>query len=213
MAGCVLRWRVCAPPPQPVAVVGVALHAAAVVAGGRWRAGVPSAVAVAVGAGCECRRGVARLGPAFAPAPPAPPGFRSGSARGRSGVVRVWAPPVRFGPGGGCMQTRAGWDAPNPMSGWSIRTPPVCGLCRRRLTLPHPTGCSTISAGRLRYRVRNGSGPTPPAMATDNPFFSLVPPPWGWSVLEKPISRCEHLSDQPCRPAVCCLAPRLLLKG
>ena len=28
--------------------------------------------------------------------------------------------------------------------------------CRRLLTLPHPGGCSTISVGRLSFRVRNG---------------------------------------------------------
>ena len=47
----------------------------------------------------------------------------------------------------------------------------VCGgmlwLCvRRRLTLPHTCVCSTISAGRLNFRVRDGSGCFPLAMAT-----------------------------------------------
>lgn len=36
--------------------------------------------------------------------------------------------------------------------------------CRRFLTLPQPPGCSTISAGRLSFRVRNGSGRFPAAI-------------------------------------------------
>ena len=39
--------------------------------------------------------------------------------------------------------------------------------CRRRPTLPHPTGCSTIGAGGLSYRVRDGTGRTPSATTTD----------------------------------------------
>lgn len=43
----------------------------------------------------------------------------------------------------------------------------TCGLCvRRRLTLPHTRVCSTISAGRLNFRVRDGAGCFPLAMAT-----------------------------------------------
>src|SRR6478735_611640 len=36
---------------------------------------------------------------------------------------------------------------------------------RRRPTLPHPVGCSTIGAGWLNFRVRDGSGCFPAAMA------------------------------------------------
>ena len=35
---------------------------------------------------------------------------------------------------------------------------------RRCLTLPHPPECSTISAGRLSFRVRNGTGRFPTAI-------------------------------------------------
>src|SRR5882757_11399982 len=35
---------------------------------------------------------------------------------------------------------------------------------RRRPTLPHPHECSTIGAGRLSFRVRNGTGRFPPAI-------------------------------------------------
>ena len=36
---------------------------------------------------------------------------------------------------------------------------------RRRPTLPHSLGCSTIGAGGLSFRVRNGTGRFPSAMA------------------------------------------------
>ena len=35
---------------------------------------------------------------------------------------------------------------------------------RRRPTLPHPPECSTIGAGGLSFRVRNGTGRFPSAM-------------------------------------------------
>ena len=41
-------------------------------------------------------------------------------------------------------------------------------LVRRRATLPHPVGCSTIAVPGLRFRVRNGSGRLPWAMAAAN---------------------------------------------
>ncbi len=34
-------------------------------------------------------------------------------------------------------------------------------------TLPHPGGCSTIGAGSLSFRVRNGAGRCLPAMTTE----------------------------------------------
>ena len=64
------------------------------------------------------------------------------------GVVR--AP----GPGGrvsGCAQ------------GWGLDTKCVWRRCP---TLPHPGECSTIGAGRLSFRVRNGTGRFPAAMTT-----------------------------------------------
>ena len=57
--------------------------------------------------------------------------------------------------------------------GGGVVVPPQlvgCGgvgcVVRRRLTLPHTRVCSTISAGRLNFRVRDGSGCFPLAMAT-----------------------------------------------
>ena len=40
--------------------------------------------------------------------------------------------------------------------------------CRRRPTLPHPGECSTIGAGGLSFRVRDGTGRYPSATTTDN---------------------------------------------
>ena len=53
------------------------------------------------------------------------------------------------------------------------RRPRLCGLLfssklvlRRCLTLPHTLVCSTISAVRLSFRVRNGAGRFPDAITT-----------------------------------------------
>ena len=43
--------------------------------------------------------------------------------------------------------------------------PPVQVLVRRRATLPHPAGCSTIAVPGLSFQVRNGTGRLPRAMA------------------------------------------------
>ena len=40
-------------------------------------------------------------------------------------------------------------------------------IVRRRPTLPQPPGCSTIGAERLDFRVRNGAGYFPLAMAAE----------------------------------------------
>src|SRR6185436_1363250 len=47
--------------------------------------------------------------------------------------------------------------------------------CRRRPTLPHPDECSTIGAGGLSFRVRDGTGRSPSANPTDN-TMNLSPP-------------------------------------
>jgi hypothetical protein len=59
---------------------------------------------------------------------------------------------------------------------------PSFGLfVRRRPTLPHSVGCSTIGAGGLSFRVRNGSGRFPAAMAAVTLYNCQhrVPPWWG----------------------------------
>ena len=52
---------------------------------------------------------------------------------------------------------------------------------RRCPTLPHPGGCSTIGAGGLSFRVRNGAGRFPSAMTavTGSNLSSMTPPPGG----------------------------------
>ena len=50
---------------------------------------------------------------------------------------------------------------------------------RRRATLPHPSGCSTIAVPGLSFRVRNGSGRLPWAMAAANLQLSVTPFPGG----------------------------------
>ena len=48
-------------------------------------------------------------------------------------------------------------------------------VVRRRATLPRPVGCSTIAVPGLSFRVRNGSGRLPWAMAAANPVLSGNP--------------------------------------
>ena len=43
-----------------------------------------------------------------------------------------------------------------------------CRVVRRRATLPHPVGCSTIAVPGLSFRVRNGTGRLTWAMAAAN---------------------------------------------
>ena len=50
---------------------------------------------------------------------------------------------------------------------------------RRRPTLPHPLGCSTIGAERLNFRVRDGTGCFPFAMAA---VTLVASPPVGCSL-------------------------------
>lgn len=79
---------------------------------------------------------------------------------------RVSGMPRRVQPGAGgrlrlCPGIRKGrghvW-CPLPFEVW----------VRRRATLPHPSGCSTIAVPGLSFRVRNGSGRLPWAMAAAN---------------------------------------------
>ena len=51
--------------------------------------------------------------------------------------------------------------------------------CPRCPTFPRPCGCSIIGAGRLNYRVRNVTGCTPSAMATEKQENLW----WVWGVL------------------------------
>src|SRR3954469_5959794 len=49
--------------------------------------------------------------------------------------------------------------------------------CRRRPTLPHSNECSTIGAGGLSFRVRDGTGRYPSATTTDNTIQLEQPKP------------------------------------
>src|SRR3954470_6726097 len=48
-----------------------------------------------------------------------------------------------------------------------LRSDPCRKYVRRRPTLPHSPPCSTIGAERLSFRVRNGAGRFPFAMAAE----------------------------------------------
>ena len=58
----------------------------------------------------------------------------------------------------------------------------LLGCVRRCPTLPHPLGCSTIGAERLSFRVRNGTGRFPCAMATET-FLCCRPTPGVWGMI------------------------------
>ena len=69
--------------------------------------------------------------------------------------------------GGGCVWGFR-WYGDGPGRVWILSGPSCYVLVRRRATLPHPVGCSTIAVPGLRFRVRNGSGRLPWAMAAAN---------------------------------------------
>ncbi len=67
-------------------------------------------------------------------------------------------------------------------------------VVRRFPTLPHPVECSTIGAGRLSFRVRDGAGRFPAAM-TAATFFGLCAVYW-WLVGSFLYSGCEYLDTE-----------------
>ena len=66
----------------------------------------------------------------------------------------------------GCGETQTLLDFPATSSGFGVRRCP---------TLPHTRVCSTIGAGRLNYRVRDGTGCFPSAMTTDTTLYTILP--------------------------------------
>ena len=85
--------------------------------------------------------------------------------------------------------------------------PPLIGNgVRRRPTLPHPGGCSTIGAEGLSFRVRNGTGRFPLAMTAVTLWScvqqqtllvlgSLVAAhPWSWVWCGQPGEVCVCIS-------------------
>ena len=83
--------------------------------------------------------------------------------------------------------------------GARVVSPPCEVWVRRRATLPHPSGCSTIAVPGLSFRVRNGSGRLPWAMAAANLQLSSHRPsrPWGLVVGWGPDSGRDRRID-PC---------------
>ena len=86
-------------------------------------------------------------------------------------------------------------------------SPPCEVWVRRRATLPHPSGCSTIAVPGLSFRVRNGSGRLPWAMAAANLQLSSHGPsrPWGpvWWVGDRIVDATEGLIHVTCRVSPC----------
>ena len=76
---------------------------------------------------------------------------------------------------GGCAVSPA---LPEALLGCVGLTVVVCA--RWCPTLPHPGGCSTIGAGWLSFRVRDGSGRVPAAVTTETSGGNHTLP---WSVL------------------------------
>src|SRR5918994_5253749 len=73
-----------------------------------------------------------------------------------------------FAPGG----RQKGAGLPGGSSAPSVGDTSVCGggrVFRRCPTLPRPVGRSTIGAGGLSFRVRDGSGRFPSAVTTGTP--------------------------------------------
>ena len=96
-------------------------------------------------------------------------------------VSRVWGGPVAVWVPGCPVCVRVCGEVPVPVWVWvgvgfgyagSPGTFKVSGLpvrvMRRRATLPHPVGCSTIAVPGLSFRVRNGTGRLTWAMAAAN---------------------------------------------
>ena len=64
------------------------------------------------------------------------------------------------------VEMRDGLELLKPQSfGGAVQDHHVLEEVRRCPTLPHPTECSTIGAEGLSFRVRNGAGRFPSAMA------------------------------------------------
>ena len=122
--------------------------------------------------------------------------------------VRVWDSPRVSG-----MPIRA-WLRVCPgikkREGARVVSPPCEVWVRRRATLPHPSGCSTIAVPGLSFRVRNGSGRLPWAMAAANLVLYI---PWdrvstcslggSWWVGDRIVDATEGLIHVTCRVSPC----------
>ena len=84
----------------------------------------------------------------------------NGPGRGSHGYAGRSRCPCGFGPGPVSDIGKAPWGVCS--KGLPVR------VVRRRATLPHPVGCSTIAVPGLSFRVRNGTGRLTWAMAAAN---------------------------------------------
>src|ERR1044072_9896448 len=73
-----------------------------------------------------------------------------------------------MGPAAGSRRVILCADAKKPLGDLSINPGAPGNYVRRCPTLPHPGECSTIGAGGLSCRVRDGTGRSPSAKTTDN---------------------------------------------
>ncbi len=86
---------------------------------------------------------------------------RANGALGRSEATKVPFARSRGVPATGCFGVFWVRESPPTSTGWGASL-----MCVRRCpTLPHPVECSTIGAEGLSFRVRNGAGRFPFAMA------------------------------------------------
>ena len=108
--------------------------------------------------------GPGRRAPTVADAPrrsASPSGLAgNGPGRGSHGYAGRSRCPCGFGPGPVSDIGKAPWGVCS--EGLPVR------VVRRRATLPHPVGCSTIAVPGLSFRVRNGTGRLTWAMAAAN---------------------------------------------
>ena len=108
--------------------------------------------------------GPGRRAPTVADAPrrsASPSGLAgNGPGRGSHGHAGRFRCPCGFGPGPVSDIGKAPWGVCS--EGLPVR------VVRRRATLPHPVGCSTIAVPGLSFRVRNGTGRLTWAMAAAN---------------------------------------------
>ena len=95
----------------------------------------------------------------------------SDSASGRTPLPSGW----QFPPIGPAADFHAQVNAPMPSvhKKNAPREARRLKVCRQRATLPQGLPCSTIAAGGLNCRVRDGNGWVPSAMATDKSLGSF----------------------------------------
>ena len=94
--------------------------------------------------------------------------------------------------------------------GTLVVSPPCEVWVRRRATLPHPSGCSTIAVPGLSFRVRNGSGRLPWAMAAAN-LVLYIPQDrvstcslgGSWWVGDRIVDATEGMIHVTCRVSPC----------